>query len=104
MSAEIATSPANPFAARCAGGNDNTSVGVSLPRKSWFRRGNSRLVVTSTVTLPRTPVPLIESVTKRTSVFSVSIGKLICRMIMRHRIVSYDFIYDPETQKEKHEC
>src|SRR4029077_7480875 len=101
MSAEIATSPANPFAARCAGGNDNTSVGVSLPRKRWFRLRNSRLVVTSTVTLPRSPALRLARVTKRSSVSSVNPGTRFCRMTMRHLIVSYDLTFDPETHKEK---
>ena len=51
--AEIATSPASPFAASRTAGKDSTSVGLFFPRKHRFRRRSSPLLVTRTFTSPR---------------------------------------------------
>jgi hypothetical protein len=52
MSAEIAISPANPWIKPGPGGNESTSVVLSFPRKRRFRRRNSLLSATRTLTTP----------------------------------------------------
>src|ERR1043166_1235227 len=62
---DIATSPASPSAKSAIGGNDSTSVGLSLPRKRRFKERISWLLVTTTFTLPFNLAALHALVTKR---------------------------------------
>src|SRR5207237_6745563 len=54
------------------GGKDKTSVGPSFPRNRLFSTRNSRLVVTSTFTVPRKRAARFARATNRSSADSLS--------------------------------
>src|SRR6266851_1015929 len=73
MSAQTATSPANFSPAICAkAGNDNTSVGLSLPPNLRFKNRISLLPVTRRLTVPFNPTTRRARSTKRSSIAPLS--------------------------------